>query len=258
MQRPPGIVWPLFGYDNERVKCRRASGAGAAVPAAGGSARASCSSSRPRSPTGSSTSRTIRARSSRSTCTGQASGATSRSAALRPRRRSTEASSTRSFMNRPPCNAQGASRPRRTSRRVRRAHRRSSLAADDRPERDVAGRRERPVYVGDWHGYVYAFRARTGRLRWSFTTRRPGQGRRRRRRQQALRRLVRRARLRARARDGTPDLARGGPGRGSADSGTFYATPAAAYGRVYIGTTDGKVYSFGATTGKLRWSHPTG
>jgi len=27
---------------------------------------------------------------------------------------------------------------------------------------------------------------------------------------------------------------------------------------VYIGSTDGKIYSFGATTGKLRWSHSTG
>jgi outer membrane protein assembly factor BamB len=40
--------------------------------------------------------------------------------------------------------------------------------------------------------------------------------------------------------------------------GTFYSTPAAAYGRVYIGSTDGKVYSFGASTGKLRWAQGTG
>jgi outer membrane protein assembly factor BamB len=40
--------------------------------------------------------------------------------------------------------------------------------------------------------------------------------------------------------------------------GRFYSTPAVAYGRVYIGATDGKVYSFGAATGKLRWSHNTG
>src|SRR5207237_6413709 len=38
----------------------------------------------------------------------------------------------------------------------------------------------------------------------------------------------------------------------------FYSTPAVAYGRVYIGSTDGKVYSFGATSGRLRWSHSTG
>ena len=40
--------------------------------------------------------------------------------------------------------------------------------------------------------------------------------------------------------------------------GQFYSTPAVAYGRVYIGSTDGKVYSFGATSGKLRWSQGTG
>ncbi len=40
--------------------------------------------------------------------------------------------------------------------------------------------------------------------------------------------------------------------------GTFYATPALAYGRVYVGSTDGKMYSFGTTTGKLRWSRSTG
>jgi outer membrane protein assembly factor BamB len=40
--------------------------------------------------------------------------------------------------------------------------------------------------------------------------------------------------------------------------GRFYSTPAVAYGRVYIGSTDGKVYSYGAGSGKLRWSHSTG
>ena len=40
--------------------------------------------------------------------------------------------------------------------------------------------------------------------------------------------------------------------------GRFYSTPALAYGRVYIGSTDGKVYSFGATSGKLIWSQSTG
>ena len=40
--------------------------------------------------------------------------------------------------------------------------------------------------------------------------------------------------------------------------GQFYSTPAAAYGRVYIGSTDGKVYSYGATSGKRIWSHSTG
>jgi outer membrane protein assembly factor BamB len=41
-------------------------------------------------------------------------------------------------------------------------------------------------------------------------------------------------------------------------SSRFYSTPALAYGRVYIGSTDGKVYSYGATTGRLLWSYGTG
>jgi outer membrane protein assembly factor BamB len=38
----------------------------------------------------------------------------------------------------------------------------------------------------------------------------------------------------------------------------FYATPAVAYGRVYAPNTDGYVYSFGETTGKLRWARKVG
>jgi outer membrane protein assembly factor BamB len=41
-------------------------------------------------------------------------------------------------------------------------------------------------------------------------------------------------------------------------SGNFYATAAVAYGRVYIGNTDGFVYSFAAGSGKLAWRHKTG
>jgi hypothetical protein len=41
-------------------------------------------------------------------------------------------------------------------------------------------------------------------------------------------------------------------------SGTFYATAAVAFGRVYIGSTDGREYSFSAKTGSLAWAHQTG
>jgi outer membrane protein assembly factor BamB len=41
-------------------------------------------------------------------------------------------------------------------------------------------------------------------------------------------------------------------------AGRFYSTPAAAYGRVYIGSLDGFVYSFAASDGKLAWRHKTG
>ena len=37
-------------------------------------------------------------------------------------------------------------------------------------------------------------------------------------------------------------------------SGQFYSTPAVAFGRVYMGNTDGRVYSFGARNGALAWA----
>ena len=40
--------------------------------------------------------------------------------------------------------------------------------------------------------------------------------------------------------------------------GTFYSTPAVAYSRLYLGSTDGHVYSFGERSGRLRWSYGTG
>ena len=41
-------------------------------------------------------------------------------------------------------------------------------------------------------------------------------------------------------------------------SGNFYSTPAVAFGRVYMGNTDGRVYSFAARTGQLAWATATG
>jgi outer membrane protein assembly factor BamB len=41
-------------------------------------------------------------------------------------------------------------------------------------------------------------------------------------------------------------------------SGTFYSTAAVAYGRVYLGNTDGRVYSYDAATGALDWAYQTG
>ena len=38
----------------------------------------------------------------------------------------------------------------------------------------------------------------------------------------------------------------------------FYATPTVAYGRVYIGSTDGTMYVYGAKSGKLLWARPLG
>jgi outer membrane protein assembly factor BamB len=38
----------------------------------------------------------------------------------------------------------------------------------------------------------------------------------------------------------------------------FYATPTVAYGRVYIGNTDGTVYAYGAGSGRLLWASRAG
>jgi outer membrane protein assembly factor BamB len=113
------------------------------------------------------------------------------------------------------------------------------------------------VYVGDWHGDVYALDERTGEVRWRYRT--GGQikggvavtGR---------RLYVGSYDHHVYALDALTGelLWRGAAQQRLGPRGTFYSTPAAAYGRVYIGSTDGKVYSYGAASGMLRWSHSTG
>src|SRR3712207_7369865 len=46
--------------------------------------------------------------------------------------------------------------------------------------------------------------------------------------------------------------------RGGLRSGRFYATAAVAFGRVYIGSTDGRVYSLSARDGRVAWARQTG
>lgn len=41
-------------------------------------------------------------------------------------------------------------------------------------------------------------------------------------------------------------------------SGTFYSTAAIAYGRVYLGNTDGRIYAYEARSGRLAWAVQTG
>ena len=41
-------------------------------------------------------------------------------------------------------------------------------------------------------------------------------------------------------------------------SGTFYSTAAVAYGRVFLGNTDGRIYAYDASTGRLDWAVQTG
>jgi outer membrane protein assembly factor BamB len=113
------------------------------------------------------------------------------------------------------------------------------------------------VYVGDWTGRVYALSAKTGAEVWDYQTGGQVKG--------AV--ALTGHRLFAGSYDHHLYAidARNGHLIWRATSqdrlggrGTFYSTPATAYGRVYIGSTDGKVYSFGASTGELRWSQSTG
>jgi outer membrane protein assembly factor BamB len=41
-------------------------------------------------------------------------------------------------------------------------------------------------------------------------------------------------------------------------SGTFYSTSAVMYGRVFLGNTDGRMYAYDASSGKLDWAVQTG
>jgi outer membrane protein assembly factor BamB len=113
------------------------------------------------------------------------------------------------------------------------------------------------VFVGDWNGRIWALRRRSGKPYWSTKLRGQVKG------------GVTISGHRLYVGDYSGHVyalsstsgkilwqAKAQPRFGS--TGTFYATPAVAYGRVYVGATDGKMYSFGATTGKLRWSHGTG
>jgi outer membrane protein assembly factor BamB len=51
---------------------------------------------------------------------------------------------------------------------------------------------------------------------------------------------------------------RAGVARRSIRSGRFYATAAVAFGRVYVGSTDGRQYSLSAADGELAWAKQTG
>jgi outer membrane protein assembly factor BamB len=74
------------------------------------------------------------------------------------------------------------------------------------------------LYVGDYSGTMSAVRARNGAIKWQADALGPGLGR----------------------------------------AGPFYSTPAVAFGRVYSGNNDSRVYSFDADTGELAWTYSTG
>ncbi len=61
-----------------------------------------------------------------------------------------------------------------------------------------------------------------------------------------------------RAKSGSVIWRAGTSGRSFGRAGNFYGTPAVAFGRLYAGNTDGRVYSFAASSGRLAWAHSTG
>jgi glucose dehydrogenase len=74
------------------------------------------------------------------------------------------------------------------------------------------------LFVGDYGGDMNAVDAKTGRLEWQSGSLGPGFG----------------------------------------GTGEFYSTPAVAFGRVYAGNNDSRVYSFDVSDGQLAWSYSTG
>jgi outer membrane protein assembly factor BamB len=74
------------------------------------------------------------------------------------------------------------------------------------------------LYVGDYSGTMSAVKARNGSIEWQSD----------------------------------------GLGLSLGRAGAFYSTPAVAFGRVYSGNNDSRVYSFDAETGELAWTYSTG
>lgn len=74
------------------------------------------------------------------------------------------------------------------------------------------------LYVGDYGGYMNAVEAKNGKLLWQT----------------------------------------GSLGQGFGTGGEFYSTPAVAFGRVYAGNNDTRVYSFDQSDGTLAWTYSTG
>lgn len=74
------------------------------------------------------------------------------------------------------------------------------------------------LYVGDYGGYMNAVVAKNGKLKWQSDS----------------------------------------LGQGFGTSGAFYSTPAVAFGRVFAGNNDSRVYSFDRKDGTTAWTYSTG
>ena len=162
------------------------------------------------------------------------------------------------FLNEPPCNTK--QNPGRLEGEVvafaagfGRVRWRTKLGPTESSPLVANGR----VYVGDWRGRVYALDERTGRVHWTFEA----DGRIKGALTLSGNRLYfgsYKGHLYALNAETGKQFWRASSQDRFGGRGQFYSTPTAAYGRIYLGSTDGKVYSFGATSGELRWSQGTG
>jgi outer membrane protein assembly factor BamB len=113
------------------------------------------------------------------------------------------------------------------------------------------------VIVGDEGGHVYALNAKDGHVVWSISTGGEVKG------GMAVHDGVAffgnyAGELYAvRTSDGSVKWQTGTQGSSFGRTGRIYSTPAVAFGRVYVGSVDNRVYSFDEDTGELAWSQST-
>ena len=123
----------------------------------------------------------------------------------------------------------------------------------------AADRRDTSSTSAAWDRRVYALNVRQEAAPLSGATGRR-QGRRRAgvRERSRVRRHERWPCLRPQRSDRPSSAGARNRSRASAGREYFYATPAVAYGRVFLGNTDGTVYAYGASTGHLLWARQAG
>jgi outer membrane protein assembly factor BamB len=114
------------------------------------------------------------------------------------------------------------------------------------------------IYVGDAEGNVYCLRAANGETVWTFHAGGAVKGALAYDRGDLFFGAYDGRLYALRAKDGTVVWRAQSNRDWFGRHGTFYSTPAVAYSRVYLGSTDGHVYSFGERSGKLRWTYGTG
>jgi outer membrane protein assembly factor BamB len=114
------------------------------------------------------------------------------------------------------------------------------------------------IYVGSQDGTVYSLLAKSGRIVWRHRARGAVKAAPAFSQDRIFIAAYGGSVTALRARSGRVVWRSGTSGRSFGRAGNFYGTPAVKFGRVYAGNTDGHVYSFAASSGKLAWSRSTG